>query len=63
MLRRPRMVCGLLMCLFICPLGIGCGSGSDATSPSTSDSAEDVEVPTVELPEEPVDESQGPADE
>jgi hypothetical protein len=63
MLRRPRTVFGLLICLFVCPFSVGCNSGSESTPPSSSSNESDVEVPTVELPEEPADENQGTADE
>ena len=57
MLRRSRTVCGLLICLLVCPFSVGCNSGSESTPPSASSDEDDVEIPTVELPDEPADEN------
>ena len=63
MLRRPFALFSLLMCLVIGPLGLGCGAQPDAPPASTSGTEEDVEVPTVELPDDTSGETQDPAGE
>jgi hypothetical protein len=57
MLRRSAARYALLFFVLIGPLGLGCGAPSD-TAPAPTSTAEDVEVPTVELPEDSADPSQ-----
>ncbi len=56
MVRRHLMDFSLVVLLGLCPFSIGCGTSSDTTPASSPTMEEDVEVPTVELPESTEDE-------
>jgi hypothetical protein len=58
MLRRTAAIFALVFCVLIGPFGLGCGSKPAAGPASTSSAEEEVEVPTVELPDTPEDQSQ-----